>query len=82
VAALQAGCDLVLLCNAANQNDGAAIDDLLCGLQTAHASNLWQPDADSEARRLALLPSTVPLAWDELMHQPAYTAALEQLPHG
>jgi beta-N-acetylhexosaminidase len=82
VAALQAGCDLVLLCNAAIQNDGAAIDDLLSGLQTAHASNLWQPDADSEARRLALLPSTAPLAWDELMHQPAYTAALEQLPHG
>jgi beta-N-acetylhexosaminidase len=82
VAALQAGCDLVLLCNASTQDGGAAIDALLSGLQTAHASSLWQPDADSEARRLALLPATPPLTWDELMHHPAYTAALEQLPHG
>jgi beta-N-acetylhexosaminidase len=41
---------------------------------------LWQPDRDSEARRLALLPQTPPLPWDELMRHPAYQAALEQLP--
>lgn len=80
VAALQAGCDLVLICNASLQDDGAAIDALLDGLQAAQADGLWSMDADSEARRLALLPRTEPLAWDELMHQAAYCAALELLP--
>jgi len=80
VAALQAGCDLVLLCNAAQHQGGAAIDELLHGLQTAHASGLWLPDADSEARRIALLPALEPIVWDELMRQAAYCQALEQLP--
>ena len=44
-----------------------------------HAGH-WQADPDSEARRLALLPQTPPLTWDELMHQPAYQHALERLP--
>ena len=35
---------------------------------------------DLEARRLALLPQTAPLTWDELMHQGAYQRALERLP--
>ena len=35
---------------------------------------------DDEQRRLALLPQTAPLAWDELMHDPAYQRALERLP--
>ncbi|MCZ8234581.1 MAG: beta-N-acetylhexosaminidase [Inhella sp.] len=80
VAALQAGCDLVLLCNESPVQAGAAIDDLLVGLQAAHASGLWRPDEDSEFRRLALLPATPPLGWDELMADPAYHAALERLP--
>lgn len=80
VAALDAGCDLVLLCNESLVSGGAEIDALLSGLQAAHASGLWTPSADSEARRQALLPSTEPLAWDELMHQGAYLQALEQLP--
>ena len=40
----------------------------------------WQPDADSESRRLALLPETVPQPWDDLMRQPAYLQALDLLP--
>ncbi|RVT88550.1 beta-N-acetylhexosaminidase [Inhella crocodyli] len=80
VAALQAGCDLVLLCNESPINGGAALDDLLGGLQAAHASGLWTPDDDSEHRRLALLPQAAPLTWDELMADPSYHAALEQLP--
>ena len=82
VAALRAGCDLVLLCNESLKEGGAAIDALLTGLQTAHASGQWQPDAASEQRRLGLLPRTDPLPWDELMHHAAYLQALEQLPHG
>ncbi|GAB3355131.1 MULTISPECIES: beta-N-acetylhexosaminidase [Giesbergeria] len=79
VAALQAGCDLVLLCNQ-SLGDGAAIDELLEGLSAAQTQGHWQPSAESEARRMALLPLTPPLPWDELMFQPAYQQALELLP--
>jgi beta-N-acetylhexosaminidase len=77
--ALNAGCDMVLLCNQ-SQGDGEAVDALLDGLTTAQAQNHWQPDPDSETRRLDLLPQTAPLTWDELMHHPAYQHALERLP--
>lgn len=79
VEALNAGCDLVLLCNQ-SLGDGRAVDDLLDGLADALAHGRWQPSPDSAARRLALLPETVPQAWDELMFQPAYLQALEMLP--
>ena len=77
--ALNAGCDLVLLCNQ-SVDGGEAVDALLDGLQAAQAEGHWASDPDSEARRLALLPQTPPLAWDELMHSPVYQAALERLP--
>jgi beta-N-acetylhexosaminidase len=77
--ALQAGCDMVLLCNQ-SLDDGAAVDELLAGLQQQAQSGSWLPDPDSERRRLALLPQTPPLSWDELMHDPRYQHALEQLP--
>jgi len=77
--ALSAGCDLVLLCNQ-SVDGGEAVDDLLDGLTAGQAAGLWQPDPDSEARRLALLPQTPPLTWDELMHHGAYQHALERLP--
>jgi beta-N-acetylhexosaminidase len=77
--ALDAGCDMVLLCNQ-SLGDGHAVDDLLSGLQQQAAEGHWQPDPDSEQRRLALLPQSPPLGWDDLMHQPAYQHALERLP--
>ena len=46
----------------------------------AQAKGRWQPNVDSESRRLALLPETLPQAWDELMYQPAYLQALDLLP--
>ena len=79
VAALQAGCDLVLLCNQ-SLGDGAAVDELLDGLSAQQAQGRWQPSPESESRRLALLPQTPPLPWDELMFQPTYLQALEMLP--
>jgi beta-N-acetylhexosaminidase len=79
VAALQAGCDLVLLCNQ-SLGDGRAVDELLAGLETAQAQGRWQPSRDSEGRRVALLPETLPQPWDELMLQPAYMRALDLLP--
>jgi beta-N-acetylhexosaminidase len=77
--ALNAGCDLVLLCNQ-SVDGGAAVDALLDGLAAARAEGHWQPDPDSEARRIALLPKSAPLGWDALMHAPAYQHALERLP--
>jgi beta-N-acetylhexosaminidase len=77
--ALGAGCDLVLLCNQ-SVDGGAAVDELLDGLDDARERGLWQPDPDSEQRRLDLLPQSAPLPWDELMHQRAYQHALERLP--
>jgi len=77
--ALDAGCDMVLLCNQ-SVDGGAAVDALLDGLLAAQASGQWQADPDSEARRLDLLPQTAPLSWDHLMHQAAYQHALERLP--
>ncbi|MFM2119859.1 MAG: hypothetical protein RL722_1327 [Pseudomonadota bacterium] len=74
--ALAAGCDLVLLCNQ-SIGDGRAVDELLDGLSAAADAGRWQPDPASEARRLALLPQTPPLPWDELMHHAPYQRALE-----
>ena len=79
VAALNAGCDLVLLCNQ-SLDGGAALDALIDGLDTALARERWHRSDDSEARRLALLPQVAPLAWDELMHHAPYRRALDQLP--
>ena len=77
--ALSAGCDMVLLCNQSGDG-GAALDTLLDDLLEAQSQRHWQPDPDSEARRLDLLPQTAPFGWDDLMHQAAYQHALERLP--
>jgi beta-N-acetylhexosaminidase len=77
--ALEAGCDLVLLCNQ-SLDGGQAVDALLEGLTAAARKGHWQPDPDSEQRRQRLLPQEPPLPWDELMHEPAYQHALECLP--
>ncbi len=79
LAALDAGCDLVLLCNQ-SLGGSRVLDEVLEGLEAAAADGRWQPSADSESRRLALLPETLPQPWDELMLQPAYMAALDCLP--
>jgi beta-N-acetylhexosaminidase len=78
VAALRAGCDMVLLCNQ-SIDGGAAVDQLLDGLAGAQAQGGWQFSEASEARRHSLLPSSAPLAWDELMHASAYRLALDRL---
>lgn len=79
VAALQAGCDMVLLCNQ-SVGDGQAVDELLDDLTATAALDLWQVSPVSEARRAALLPRSPSLDWHSLMHSPAYLAALERLP--
>jgi beta-N-acetylhexosaminidase len=80
ISALNAGCDLVLLCNQSKVDNGRPVDELLDGLQQALEQGRWHADAESEARRLELLPQTAPLPWDELMHHPTYRQALDRLP--
>ena len=77
--ALNAGCDLVLLCNQSGDG-GVAVDELLDGLLESQGAGRWQANEDSEQRRLALLPQAQPLTWDQLMHDAAYQRALELLP--
>lgn len=78
VAALQAGCDMVLLCNQ-SVDGGAAVDALLDDLTAAASTGRWTASAAAESRRTALLPATAPLPWDELMHASAYRHALDRL---
>nr|WP_297383107.1 beta-N-acetylhexosaminidase [uncultured Roseateles sp.] len=80
LAALDAGCDLVLLCNQSLEQGGRAIDELLDGLTVAQSTGAWMPAIDSEARRAALVPQSAPLTWDELMLAPRYLEALARLP--
>ena len=81
VVALEAGCDMVLLCNeSVNSEGGRAIDEMLAGLLEAQVKGQWQPSEVSEHRRLALLPLTPPASWDALMTEPKYMRALQLLP--
>jgi beta-N-acetylhexosaminidase len=75
LAALHAGCDLVLLCNQ-SLNGGAGLDGLINGLTEAQLKGQWQPQDRSEERRLALLPRSPAPVWDELMVQSDYMQAL------
>jgi beta-N-acetylhexosaminidase len=79
VAALNAGCDMVLLCNQSAVQGGAEVDALLDGLLQASEQGHWQHDTHSEARRLELLPQVEPLPWDELMQHAPYQRARARL---
>jgi beta-N-acetylhexosaminidase len=79
VVALNAGCDMVLLCNQ-SVDDGSAVDDLINGLTEAQVKGVWQPSEASEERRGALLPKTPATGWDELMVQQNYMQALSLVP--
>ena len=79
VLALNAGCDMVLLCNQ-SLDGGTAIDDLLAGMAQAQRQGLWRPLGASEQRRLDLLPATRAIDWDALMVHPLYMHSLDLLP--
>jgi beta-N-acetylhexosaminidase len=79
VEALNAGCDMVLLCNQSVGDEGRAVDELLEGLVDAKTKKKFALSEMSEQRRLNLLPQTAPIAWDELMVSHSYMQALQQL---
>jgi beta-N-acetylhexosaminidase len=79
VAALTAGCDMVLLCNQ-SVGDGSDVDALLDGLAETQLKGRWEANAASEQRRLALLPVGPAMPWDELMVHSQYMQALRLLP--
>jgi beta-N-acetylhexosaminidase len=83
VAALNAGCDMVLLCNQStpdSEGAGTAVDTLINGLTEAHLKGQWSASEASEARRRALLPNLPALPWDALMVHPDYMHALDCIP--
>ncbi len=79
IAALEAGCDMVLLCNQSLQK-GIEIDHLIEGLSEAQLKGLWIAQEASEERRRKLIPLNNFYGWDELMVQAEYMHALSLLP--
>lgn len=79
VTALNAGCDMVLLCNQ-SIDGGKAVDELLDGMTQAQLRQQWEALEASEERRRDLLPTTAAISWDDLMLHPAYMHALGLVP--
>ncbi len=79
LAALNAGCDLALMCNQSLQG-GEVLDEVIDGLAEAQLKGQWQPSAAAEARRTALLPAAPSPDWDTLMRSPEYLQALALVP--
>ncbi len=79
VTALNAGCDMVLLCNQ-SVDGGEAVDELINGMVEAVVKEQWIPCEASDLRRLALLPTSPVIEWDALMVHPSYMQALSLLP--
>jgi beta-N-acetylhexosaminidase len=79
VTALNAGCDMVLLCNQ-SAGEGKPVDELLDGMAEALLKGQWEALESSDMRRLELLPRTPAQDWDELMLQPAYMHAMGLIP--
>ena len=77
--ALNAGCDMVLLCNQ-SVDGGKAVDELLDGMAEALLKGRWEALESSELRRLDLLPTTRSHVWDDLMLHPAYMHAMGLIP--
>ena len=75
ITALNAGCDMVLLCNQ-SVGEGRPVDDLLDGMAEALVKGQWEALESSEMRRLDLLPVSPAHEWDELMLHPAYMHAM------
>ncbi len=80
VEALNAGCDLLLLCNQSVIKSGEKSNDLLDvfldELAEALIKGKWQLSERSEYRRRALLAQGPAMTWQDLMRDPRYQQAL------
>ena len=80
LAALDAGGDMVLLCNQSVVDGGRSIDEAIEALSKALIQGKWVPNPASEERRLSLLPRGGAMDWDSLMVNARYMHALSLLP--
>jgi len=82
LAALQAGCDMALLCNQSlvGKSGDSPLDTVLAELSLAQDTGLYKPEANSHTRRLALLPEVPSLAWEGMLQSLAYQRAVAALP--
>jgi len=78
LAALDAGCDLAMLCNQ-SIGEGRALDELLDDFSAAAKTGRWQPEAASEARRRGLLPEAPHAGWNALVGSTGYRQARQVL---
>jgi len=81
LAAIDAGCDLALLCNQ-SIGDGAPLDELLEDFGAARDAGRWSGGAASEARRRALLPRSASPSWSALADSSPYQGAMRLLSQG
>jgi beta-N-acetylhexosaminidase len=80
LAALEAGADMVLLCNQSVVEGGAPIDEAIEALSKAVIEGDWRPCPASEERRCSLLPRGEAPDWGRLMVSQRYMQALSLLP--
>jgi beta-N-acetylhexosaminidase len=82
LAALQAGCDMALLCNQSlvGKPGDSPLDTVLEELSQAHHAGLFQPAPDGHARRLALRPQGPALDWLAMSQSAHYLRAVAALP--
>jgi len=85
VQALNAGCDLLLLCNQSVIKEGQTSNDVLDVFLEELGSDLlkgkWQLSVSSEYRRRALLGQGPALTWPDLVQDPRYQQALHSTLH-
>ena len=82
LAALQAGCDMALLCNQSliGKPGDSPLDTVLAELKQACEAGLYQSEPESHARRVSLLPKTAPLDWPSMLQSSKFQRALMALP--
>ena len=82
LAALQAGCDMALLCNQSllGTPGDSPLDTVLAELSLAQNAGAYQPKPENHARRLELLPKVPCLAWEGMLQSVSYRRAVAALP--
>lgn len=82
LAALQAGCDMALLCNQSlvGKPGDSPLEAVLAELSQAQSTGLYEPEPESHARRIGLLPGSPHSDWTAMLQSSAYQRALAAMP--